>query len=109
MDAMIDTFGREQLRRCVNVAVHALRRHQPAIDEANVYPIRDRDTGTNLLLTMTAVAGAVEDSLAQGDPFVAGPHAAVMGARGNSGVILAQLLRGLLAGGGGGVQEMAEA
>jgi len=66
------------------------------IDDLNVYPVPDGDTGTNLLLTMesveAAVAGAPSDMAAT---VRAMAHGALMGARGNSGVILSQLLRGL--------------
>jgi len=66
------------------------------IDDLNVYPVPDGDTGTNLLLTMEAVDEAVR---AAGPDMAATvkamAHGALMGARGNSGVILSQLLRGL--------------
>ena len=66
------------------------------IDGLNVFPVPDGDTGTNLLLTMESVAdavGAVGDDL----PAVAAAlsHGALTGARGNSGMILSQLLRGV--------------
>ncbi len=66
------------------------------IDDLNVYPVPDGDTGTNLLLTMESVDSAVRaapDDLAATVRAMA--HGALMGARGNSGVILSQLLRGL--------------
>ena len=66
------------------------------IDDLNVYPVPDGDTGTNLLLTMesveAAVCGAADDL---GDVVRAMASGGLMGARGNSGVILSQLLRGM--------------
>lgn len=66
------------------------------IDDLNVFPVPDGDTGTNLLLTVESVVEAVR-SAADDLPAVARAmaHGALMGARGNSGVILSQLLRGL--------------
>jgi fatty acid kinase len=93
---VISTLGAPELRRVILSALEALRSRQDEIDAANVYPVPDGDTGTNMVLTMNAVAEAlapVED-----DPVAlahAIAHGSLMGARGNSGVILAQILRGL--------------
>ncbi|WP_219419273.1 DAK2 domain-containing protein [Pseudonocardia nigra] len=85
-------------------AVQALERHRAEIDRINVFPVADGDTGTNLLLTMRAAADAMAAALreqrdAPGCPasVVAGALArgALVGARGNSGVILSQVLRGV--------------
>ena len=82
----------------------ALRRHQHEIDELNVYPVPDGDTGTNLVLTLTSAQQALSRGLGAQpeDGTTAHGHAlrlmargALLGARGNSGVILSQLLRGL--------------
>src|SRR5690606_24816163 len=80
----------------------ALRRHEHEINQLNVYPVPDGDTGTNMLLTMSAAERALPAG-PPGDPpggdaaaaLRAGADGALLGARGNSGVILAQLLRGL--------------
>jgi hypothetical protein len=96
----------------------ALRAHQVDINRLNVYPVPDGDTGTNMALTLEAVVTELE-----GVPEGAGlaevcraiGHGSLMGARGNSGVILSQLLRGmgerLGAAGEGGVRsaELADA
>jgi len=83
----------------------ALRRYQATLNRLNVYPVPDGDTGTNMLLTMDAVAhemaehtsgdGARGGSEGMGDICRAISHGSLMGARGNSGVILCQVLRGL--------------
>jgi DAK2 domain fusion protein YloV len=83
-------------------ATTALERHCAEIDRINVFPVPDGDTGTNLLLTMRAAADAVrrvvrENGAGRGVAVVAAALArgALVGARGNSGVILSQVLRGL--------------
>ncbi|HUO47449.1 MAG TPA: DAK2 domain-containing protein [Acidimicrobiales bacterium] len=77
-----------------------LRLHQEAINRLNVYPVPDGDTGTNMALTMEAVVAEIEGAGAGATPEMvavckAVAHGSLMGARGNSGVILSQLLRGL--------------
>ena len=74
-----------------------LSNHSDLVDSLNVYPVPDGDTGTNMNLTMTSGREAVEENLSQhigelGKTFSKG---LLMGARGNSGVILSQLLEGL--------------
>ncbi|MQA82230.1 MAG: DAK2 domain-containing protein [Streptosporangiales bacterium] len=69
-----------------------------AIDALNVFPVADADTGTNLHLTMTAAADALATRAGEdraGDAWAALSRAALLGAQGNSGVILSQLLRGV--------------
>jgi hypothetical protein len=76
-------------------AVTALSAARDRIDELNVFPVPDGDTGTNLLLTAEAAVAAL-DGRTDGEPvWAALSRGAVLGARGNSGTILAQLLRGL--------------
>src|SRR5207237_3376121 len=87
------------LRRAMALFEESLRRHRDEINSLNVYPVPDGDTGTNMLLTQQAVDDELE-STSNGDLRQVGAaiaRAALMGARGNSGVILAQALRGLAA------------
>ncbi|MEE8163334.1 MAG: DAK2 domain-containing protein, partial [Anaerolineae bacterium] len=74
-----------------------LERHVQTINALNVYPVPDGDTGTNMLLTMRAALEELNNSSAQSASAVAHTvsYGALMGARGNSGVILSQLFRGL--------------
>lgn len=85
----------------------ALVANQTALNRLNVYPVPDGDTGTNMALTMTSVvaelAMAAEKSgvsdpreLSMSALCAAIGHGALMGARGNSGVILSQILRGMV-------------
>jgi uncharacterized protein len=91
-------FDVADLRRAAAAALAALGRARAEIDALNVYPVPDADTGTNLYLTVEAVRAALPD----GEDCVAALHAAVrgalIGARGSSGVIVSQLLRGAVDG-----------
>ncbi len=73
-----------------------LEKHVAVINSLNVFPVPDGDTGTNMLLTMQAAMREVSNSAKRSVSAVAQAIAqgALMGARGNSGVILSQLLRG---------------
>ncbi len=84
------------LRR-VLVGFHAgLAAHRQVIDNLNVYPVPDGDTGTNMTLTMQSVVESLDGVDDELEPLCAAvAHGALMGARGNSGVILAQILRGV--------------
>ncbi len=94
---MLVRLDASAVRRWSSSAADALAHHQDEIDELNVYPVPDGDTGTNLALTMRAAATAVSSdrSARVGDVLAALARGAVLGARGNSGVILAQILRGI--------------
>ncbi|MFM2115605.1 MAG: hypothetical protein RI908_1346 [Actinomycetota bacterium] len=97
-----DRLSAEQIRDVVATFRETIRRHQSAINRLNVYPVPDGDTGTNMARTLDAVVAEVDDRVAKaGLSFetVCGgiSHGALMGARGNSGVILSQVLRGLSA------------
>ncbi|MFF9525732.1 DAK2 domain-containing protein [Streptomyces achromogenes] len=93
------------VRTWCSLALTALGRAREEIDAINVYPVADGDTGTNLYLTLESAATAVEAVFAGyetgraepslGDAARAMAHGALIGARGNSGTILAQLLRGM--------------
>jgi DAK2 domain fusion protein YloV len=79
-------------------AARALKNHREEINRLNVFPVPDGDTGTNMSLTMDAVLTEV-GKIVPGTDLVevcrAVTHGSLMGARGNSGVILSQILRGL--------------
>ncbi len=79
-------------------AASALKERREEVNRLNVFPVPDGDTGTNMSLTMDAVL--TEVSRLGASPAAAGiahavTHGSLMGARGNSGVILSQMLRGL--------------
>jgi DAK2 domain fusion protein YloV len=89
--------AREKALGLVGGAVASLERSRTRIDDLNVYPVPDGDTGTNLVLTARAVLEALEASTAEDRAAIAREttRAALMGARGNSGVILSQIIRGI--------------
>ena len=86
----------EQARALARGALASLERSRQRIDDLNVYPVPDGDTGTNLLLTVRAVVEALETTRASDRAALVREvsRAALMGARGNSGVILSQIVRG---------------
>jgi DAK2 domain fusion protein YloV len=90
----------KELREMFRVATDLLTKNEESINKLNVFPVPDGDTGTNMLLTMQSVLTEMEkcrenevsvitDYMARG---------ALMGARGNSGVILSQIMKGFAAG-----------
>ena len=87
-----------EARALVGAALAALEASRERIDDLNVYPVPDGDTGTNMTLTVRAVRDALAGSSATSREEIAGAitRACLMGARGNSGVILSQLVRGAM-------------
>jgi len=87
----------ERVRGLVGSALASLEASRSRIDDLNVYPVPDGDTGTNLTLTVRAVADALGSTEPSDRPVLAHAVArgALMGARGNSGVILSQIVRGV--------------
>lgn len=85
------------VKRMFDAALAGLAKRHKEIDALNVFPVPDGDTGTNMYLTF---ASAVEEAARVGNPSSVGlvveaaARGSLMGARGNSGVILSQLLRG---------------
>ncbi|MGZ4400926.1 MAG: DAK2 domain-containing protein [Gaiellaceae bacterium] len=88
----------ELARRLARGALASLEQASGRIDDLNVYPVPDGDTGSNLVATLRAVVGALEAPLPAERMLVAqvAARAARMGGRGNAGVILAQCLQGAL-------------
>jgi DAK2 domain fusion protein YloV len=88
-------------------ALAALGRAREEIDALNVYPVPDGDTGTNLYLTVESLVEEMDqspDGTGLPETLAAAVHGALLGARGNSGVILSQLIRGAVSGLGAAVQ-----
>jgi len=94
----LEHFGVAELRATMAVFRDSLHAHAERLNALNVYPVPDGDTGTNMARTLDAVMAEVDAApaeLAATCPAVS--HGSLMGARGNSGVILSQILRGLSA------------
>ena len=93
-------LGGQELKQMVRAALSWLRQHQATINALNVFPVPDGDTGTNMTLTMTSAWNEIEhladDNIGEIAAKVA--YGALMGARGNSGVILSQIWRGVARG-----------
>jgi hypothetical protein len=89
------TIDGAALARVVAIFRDALRAHQEELNLLNVYPVPDGDTGTNMALTIESVCTEVGSATRMDDVCTALAHGSLMGARGNSGVILSQILRGL--------------
>jgi hypothetical protein len=97
------TVGGVELLAGLRTALAWLQTNQEEINDLNVFPVPDGDTGSNMYLTLRS---AVEEAQAAADPssaasvLAAAAHGSLMGARGNSGVIFSQVLRGLSQGAG---------
>jgi DAK2 domain fusion protein YloV len=92
----LELLSAEALRDTVITFRDAMKAHAAGINRLNVYPVPDGDTGTNMARTLDAVVAELETSdHALGPTCAAISHGSLMGARGNSGVILSQILRGI--------------
>src|SRR3954469_3150216 len=91
----LERLDATQLKAVVIAYRDALRDHQEALNRLNVYPVPDGDTGTNMALTLESVVTALDGTADMPSTCKAISHGSLMGARGNSGVILSQVLRGL--------------
>ena len=101
------------LRQAMVSSLDDLRATRASIDAANVYPVADSDTGTNLVMTMEAVVSAIDRSSSDPSGVARAVRSgSLVGARGNSGVILAQILRAFadaVEGGSADVDQVARA
>ncbi len=96
----VEHLGAAELRQLMVAFRDALRSHQEVVNRLNVYPVPDGDTGTNMALTLESVVAELETTAVSSDGDIASvckaiSHGSLMGARGNSGVILSQILRGI--------------
>src|ERR671916_1362013 len=90
-----------RFRRAVATACAELDRRRQEVNDLNVFPVADGDTGDNMAMTMRAVLaeldrinGQMVDDIGRDELVAAVARAALLGARGNSGVILSQIVRG---------------
>jgi uncharacterized protein len=92
----IELLSADALRSTVVTYRDVMRLHAPGINRLNVYPVPDGDTGTNMARTLDAVVAELDNAPADLETTCdAISHGSLMGARGNSGVILSQILRGI--------------
>lgn len=92
----LDRLSADHFRQTVVTFRDTMKAHAAGINRLNVYPVPDGDTGTNMSRTLDAVVAELDGAT---DTFAstcqAVSHGSLMGARGNSGVILSQILRGI--------------
>ena len=107
MKTIVDTLSNEklelggsELREMFGTATKWLEKNADDINTLNVFPVPDGDTGTNMLLTMQSVMAEAElaPEVTASDIAQAMAKGALMGARGNSGVILSQIMKGFATG-----------
>ena len=108
METVPSGMSTASVARFVEIATDALSGAREEIDALNVYPVPDGDTGTNMFLTISAARDAIVQAMAE-DPDLGRAEAlrilargALLGARGNSGVILSQMLGAYVAPAGRG-------
>jgi len=96
----ISVFDGQDLKKAMLAGAAWLEDHRDAINALNVFPVPDGDTGSNMSATMQAAIRPIANSNETSAGVIASKlaHGALMGARGNSGVILSQTLRGLAQG-----------
>ncbi len=107
-DRSVRTLTRDFLQQSVIAGARRVIAHRDHLDRINVFPVPDRDTGTNLALTMRAIVDGLQrplPSLAAVSSSIA--SSALTGAQGNSGVIFAQFFQGLREGFSDSVQVSA--
>src|SRR5436189_2817753 len=97
---MVDT-SIERFRRVVQAAYAELASRRDEVNDLNVFPVADGDTGDNMVLTLRAMLAELDrlgerpiDEIGRDEIVESVAGAALLGARGNSGVILSQLIRG---------------
>jgi DAK2 domain fusion protein YloV len=94
-------IGGEQVMAGLTAALSWLEANQQEINDLNVFPVPDGDTGSNMYLTLRSAVEEARDAPtpeAADSVLAAAAHGSLMGARGNSGVILSQILRGFAQG-----------
>ena len=85
----------QDLKHVLQRYLDRLRQYREALNRLNVYPVPDGDTGTNMTLTVESVVAATRGAESMEQVATAIAHGSLMGAQGNSGIILSQILRGL--------------
>ncbi len=96
----ISVFDGQDLKKAILAGAAWLEEHRDAINALNVFPVPDGDTGSNMSATLRSAVRSIADSEETSASAIANKIArdALLGARGNSGVILSQTLRGLALG-----------
>jgi dihydroxyacetone kinase-like predicted kinase len=95
---MAKEFKNEDVQKTIEIIIKAFKENEAKINEMNVFPVPDGDTGTNMLLTLKSIQKELAEVKNSSLKSIAEKvsYGALMGARGNSGVILSQILKGFL-------------
>src|SRR5436305_14202206 len=96
--SVVGVLDAPMLRRAIETYRDALASHRGALNQLNVYPVPDGDTGTNMALTLESVSSELATAESMDEVCHEISRGSLMGARGNSGVIMSQILRGLVTG-----------
>src|ERR1700733_7292959 len=93
----ISIFDGQDLKKAILAGAEWLEENRESINALNVFPVPDGDTGSNMSATMRSAIRSIAKSEEKSAGIIAKQvaHDALLGARGNSGVILSQTLRGL--------------
>ena len=93
---MLGNIEKKVLEEIIDVIIDNFKENEAKINDMNVFPVPDGDTGTNMLLTLKSIKEEVmkAKSLSISSVMENASMGALMGARGNSGVILSQIIRG---------------
>ncbi len=93
---MIERINGHSYRAMIDYGARNLNKHCKILNELNVFPVPDGDTGTNMVMTIVKGLSAIEDSISDlSDVSKKFADSVIYGARGNSGVIVSQFLKGL--------------
>jgi len=95
VNVAVSTLNGDELYRAFSSGLLAVQRRRDYLNRINVFPVPDGDTGTNITATLTYALESARVSESAAETLASIADAALVGARGNSGVILAQFLGGL--------------
>ena len=93
---MLNEVDKQDLDKVVDIIIENFKENEEKINDMNVFPVPDGDTGTNMLLTLNSIKEELSklENFSVGNVLEKASFGALMGARGNSGVILSQILKG---------------
>jgi len=96
METMVNEINQRDLEKVIDIIIENFKKNEAKINDMNVFPVPDGDTGTNMLLTLNSIREELSKltDFSLKNVLEKASFGALMGARGNSGVILSQILKG---------------